>query len=429
MRQCWIFLLLLSLAVGAQQDEFEVEFKVYPPKAKLFIVKPGSAQGKMFVTELAPGKKVTLSRKVHFGDHKAVGRLEAPGREPLEFDMNDTKKRYDDLELKPLTLAGSMQDFFYRNTALSLVLLVLICIIGCVGVKQRLRAKREQKLRSLGGNLHEPFGGYILLERIGAGGMAEVFKAVPETDQRPERVVALKRILQDYAEDEEFRQRFQRETRVISELDHPGLVAVEDYGDVDGNLYLAMELIEGRPLSKLIETDAPLEVEQALTIMESLCEALAHAHEKGVIHRDISAGNVMVTHTGQAKILDFGLARRADELDRITQTGMITGTPNYIPMERFMEAEPDGRSDQFSVAVLAFGLLTGGTPFVVEPNKSGQVDIFSSLMKPRVPATRLRPELPAAVDEVFEKALANDMVDRYPDMRAFFAALRKALKS
>src|SRR5262244_2835425 len=192
----------------------------------------------------------------------------------------------------------------------------------------------------------EKIGKYQILERIGRGGMGMIFKA---HDPMLDRPVALKVISSDIDVTDELRTRFYREAQACARLSHPNIVTIYDLGEDAGRLYIVMEHLEGEDLRQVIGQRRELALEGKLALMVQICEALAYAHQKGVVHRDIKPGNVFVSHNGVAKVLDFGLARIASAEEDFTRTGPLIGTLRYIAPEQ-ARGRVDHRSDMFAAA-------------------------------------------------------------------------------
>src|SRR5674476_1339077 len=208
-------------------------------------------------------------------------------------------------------------------------------------------------------------GRYRLLEKAGVGGMSEVFKAEDETLKR---IVAVKVILGPVAADSTFRERFLREARLVAGLEHPNVLPVFDYGTatIDGEevSYLVMPLVAGGSLKGRVAGPVPPAL--AITWLSAIAAALDHAHSKGILHRDVKPGNVLMDAQGRPLLADFGLARSAEVSSGLTATGTVLGTPLYMAPEQAMGATLDGRADQYALAVIAFELLAGPVPFPAE---------------------------------------------------------------
>jgi len=266
-------------------------------------------------------------------------------------------------------------------------------------------------------NLPDVIGRYQVLRLLGSGAMGSVVMA---EDPRIKRKVAIKLMKLDAvrteADQHEYLARFQREAEVSGLLNHPGIVAIYDVGEVEGHgPFLAMEYVPGRPLDSLIKEGPELSIKEKLRIAVGLAEALDHAHAKGIIHRDVKPGNVMVSEDGRPKLMDFGIAKREDA--SLTQTGTFLGTPSYASPEQIREGTVDDRSDIFSFGVLTFELMSGQSPF---PGTSINTILYRIVNEPPV---EVQPPvlgvLPEGWRRVFDKVLAKRPEDRYPTCAAF----------
>ncbi len=215
---------------------------------------------------------------------------------------------------------------------------------------------------------------YRIESLLGRGGMGAVYKGWQTALERP---VAIKLLPAEMAADESFIARFQREARVLARLQHPGIVAVHDFGQTgEGHLYFVMEFVDGTDLHRIIHGPG-LSEEQTLEIVSQLCEALQYAHSQGVVHRDIKPANVLVTGDGRAKLADFGLARPVQEGSAVlTQGNVVMGTPDYMAPEQ-LYGMPDHRADLFSLGVMLYEMLTGRPPrgSWLAPSQRVQVDV------------------------------------------------------
>ena len=260
-------------------------------------------------------------------------------------------------------------------------------------------------------------GKYRIVGKIGKGAMGEVYKA---QDPLLNRFVAIKTIAPAFAAEPDFRRRFQREAQSAAQLNHPNIVTVFDFGEEDGLIYMAMELLEGRDLRDLIRArDAHLG--DKLAIMEQLCDGLGFAHAKGVVHRDLKPGNIHVQPNGQVKILDFGLARLGDS--DITRTGTVMGTPNYMSPEQIKGQKVDARSDVFSLGAVFYELLCHHRPFEAGSDHDVRFQIVEQSPEP---IRRWAPEVPPALVAVVERALAKDLARRFADASEMGRALATA---
>ncbi|MEV4924259.1 serine/threonine-protein kinase [Streptomyces roseoverticillatus] len=265
-------------------------------------------------------------------------------------------------------------------------------------------------------------GRYRLLERIGRGGMGEVWRALDESLGRQVAVKCLKPMGPRHEPSylRVLRERFRREARVAAALQHRGITVIHDFGESDGVLYLVMELLDGRNLSELLEDACghPLAVPEILEIAEQVAAALAYTHGQGVVHRDLKPANVMRLTDGSVKICDFGIARLGDSIgyssvsSRLTGTGIAMGTPHYMSPEQIGGSPVDHRSDLYSLGCVLYELATGAPPFDMD-------DAWAVLVGHRdtapVPPRTHRPELPEAFERIVLDLLAKDPEDRPPD--------------
>src|SRR5689334_17781480 len=264
-------------------------------------------------------------------------------------------------------------------------------------------------------------GPYEILSPVGAGGMGEVYRA---RDTRLERTVAIKILPTQFTADPVSKQRFEREAKTISSLNHPNICTLHDIGSQDGVDYLVMECVEGETLAKRLEK-GPLSLQQVLKFGAHIADALDKAHRAGIVHRDLKPGNVMLTTTG-AKLLDFGLAKPAAPLTSaatltvvspnspVTEQGTIVGTFQYMSPEQVEGKELDGRSDIFSLGAVLYEMLTGTFAF---PGKSHLSVASSILEKDPEPVTALKPLTPPALEHIIRRCLAKDPEERWQTSR------------
>jgi beta-lactam-binding protein with PASTA domain/predicted Ser/Thr protein kinase len=261
-------------------------------------------------------------------------------------------------------------------------------------------------------------GRYTVLQRIGSGGMADVWLA---DDTHLQRRVALKVLHARFAQDREFVERFRREAEAAAGLQHPNVVAVFDRGDVDGTYYIAMQYLEGRTLQQLI--DAGLAPEQAAGLIRQVLEGARFAHRHGVVHRDLKPQNVIVDGDGKATVTDFGIARAG--VSEITQAGSVMGTPHYLSPEQAQGFEVTAVSDLYSIGVMLYEALTGRVPF--EGDSAVAVAMKQVSQAPQRPSS-INPQISPALDAVVMRALEKEPGQRFQSADAFIAALDAALK-
>ena len=264
------------------------------------------------------------------------------------------------------------------------------------------------------------FAGFRVESIVGRGAMAGVYRACDEHG----RTVALK--LLD-ASDERFRERFLRESELAASLDHSHIVRTLSAGEADGQLYLAMELVDGLDLRQLLRRDGRLEPERAVGIVEQAAAALDAAHKRGLVHRDVKPGNILVREDedgDHAYVCDFGLARHVTSVSSLTGDRGFVGTIDYVSPEQIEGTPVDARADVYSLGCVLYECLTGVRPY---DRDSELAVVFAHLNEPPPKATDARPELPAAFDDVFGNALAKSRNERYSSCGELATAARAAL--
>ncbi len=263
-------------------------------------------------------------------------------------------------------------------------------------------------------------GKYQIQAEIGRGGMGVVYLGY---DPQLGRQVAIKVLAPHLAWEKEFIERFLREARAAARLKHPNIVTIHDVGQKGGLYYYVMEYLEGQALTGVVRQRGPLSPRETLAILRPLASALDHAHHSGLVHRDIKPANIIVNPAGHVTLTDFGIARAAQET-RLTSTGAIVGTPEYMSPEQAKGLTVDARSDQYSLAVVAYEMLSGQVPFQAD---STLALLHKVAYDPPPPICQTRPDLPMEVEKVLAKALAKKPGDRYPSVSAFVEALEHAL--
>ena len=267
---------------------------------------------------------------------------------------------------------------------------------------------------------HRIGGRYEVGELLGRGGMAEVRKGV---DVRLGRTVAIKRLRTDLASDSTFQARFRREAQSSASLNHPSIVSVYDTGEemsTDGSNvaqpYIVMEHVAGRTLRDIIREGRKILPERALEITSGVLGALDYSHRAGIVHRDIKPGNVMLTPSGDVKVMDFGIARAiSDASNTMTQTAAVVGTAQYLSPEQARGETVDSRSDVYSTGCLLYELLTGRPPFVGE---SPVAVAYQHVREQAAPPSTYDEELTPEIDAIVMKALEKNLADRYPSAAA-----------
>ena len=264
---------------------------------------------------------------------------------------------------------------------------------------------------------------YRITGKLGTGGMGIVYEA---EDTRLPRKVALKFLPEESADDPDAERRFQREADTIAQLNHPNICTIYDIDRHEGRAFIAMECVEGVNLKTYISRHA-LTTARIVEIALQITGALQAAHAKGIVHRDIKPGNIIVSDAGQVKVLDFGLARRfktndTDELgpDGSTIPGRPMGTANYMAPERILQLPLDPRSDLFSLGVVMYEMATGRLPFA---GASPSETVSNILDKAPTPLTTVAPQHPKSLEAVVHRLLAKRVSDRYPSSEELTAAL------
>ena len=257
---------------------------------------------------------------------------------------------------------------------------------------------------------------YKIISLLGRGGMGEVHRA---EHLGLRREVALKVLKSKATPDSEAR--FEREARAIARLEHPSCVRILDYGTWEGSRYIAMELVDGPTLATALRSDGRFSTARAVHVTRNVLAALAHAHSKGVLHRDVKPENVMVVSRGIPRtiLIDFGLAMLGDE-GPLTASGMCMGSPSYIAPERLLGHPHDARADLYAVGVMLYEMLAGARPFV---GASPEAIMHQALHRPPRPLRAIRRDISPALDAVITRALAKDPAKRFADAEDMLSAL------
>ena len=266
--------------------------------------------------------------------------------------------------------------------------------------------------------LNQQIGRYTILRQLGAGGMGEVYLA---QDTSLNRKVAIKVLPDELVPDEQARKRLMREARAAATLDHSNICSIYEVGDVDGRSYIAMQYVDGDTLDTRMKK-TPLTLSETLSIANEVADALSEAHAHGIIHRDIKPGNIIINARGQAKVMDFGLAKPmpraldsvAETQSMLTAPGTVLGTLPYMSPEQVRGEEVDGRSDIFSIGTMLYEMVSGKQPFV---SSSAAATASAILTHEPLPLIRFTPDLPDELQRIVRKCLEKDRKQRYQSVR------------
>ena len=259
---------------------------------------------------------------------------------------------------------------------------------------------------------------YEIVERLGGGGMAVVYRAV----QQPlGREVALKALSSELFQDDGFVKRFETEAKTLARLDHPNILPIYDFELVDGNAFLTMPLIRGGTLRDILNR-GPLDPLTAWRYLREIGDGLQHAHDAGIVHRDLKPTNVLIHQDGRAMLADFGLARGAGQPTHLTTIGLAIGTPGYMAPEQVMGHDVDKRADIYAMGVLTFEMLTGRLPFI----GSNRMEVaYATVNNPIPSAVKINANLPDELDVLLAKVLAKDPAQRPQTVRELLAQMAR----
>ena len=265
-----------------------------------------------------------------------------------------------------------------------------------------------------------PFGRYRLIELLGRGGMGQVWRAYDTATNN--RIVAIKLLPPHLASDSTFVQRFRREADAAARLNNPHVIPIHTYGEIDGRLYVDMRLVEGHDLQEVL-AGGPLEPGRAVRIIEQVANALHAAHKIGLVHRDVKPSNILLDEDDFAYLIDFGIARGADETG-LTGTGAMIGSWHYMAPERLRAHEADARADIYALACVLYECLTGSRPF---PGDSLESQVAAHLTDAPPQPSTTQPNVPAQFDAVIAKGMAKDPDQRYRTALELAAAAEEAI--
>jgi hypothetical protein len=337
------------------------------------------------------------------------------------------------LALEPATFTKKMALWLSRyRKAIMVIALILVPSAILMAIKlSRLNAEKRKwsawEALLAGVNREDPMfnkalGGYVLVEKIGQGGMAAVYRAVPEQTRSGKEEVAVK-VMQIGEESEwDYLRRYTREVKILSALSHPNILRIINYGTQGDLFYLVTDLIRGRTLESEIK-EGGIDLEAFRSIIRQVIDALIHAHQKEILHRDIKPGNIMIDGKGRVTVMDFGLAK-GRHFSAITDSGLTLGTPDYMAPEQVTTKEVDSRTDEYSLGVLAYALLTGTLPYCDEaPFRI----IYRKVTEQPPPLRAIRASIPDALEAVVLKMLEKEPDKRYQTLEEVSEAIEEAL--
>ena len=425
-----LLLLLLGLSASGQQPEYvEILIQTDPPGAVISVANRQlglSGTPFKYKIERTPGSGVLPLR------------VEKEGFDPCEmrFDLNQARLEgkpvleypRTPLQLQPANLRGYWELYRWHIAVVTGLLIAVAVVLRRNKQLKQESFSRESRVARLQDQIksqHEfamaRIGRYRILDELGEGGIAKVYRAVPDESLDESEAVAIKILHPHLCKDGDHTQRFIREGRVSKDLSHPNIVRLSELDKEGDVVYLVLELLRGETLKDKIRKGT-LSLGYARRLLSQVFGGLAYAHAQGVVHRDLTPANVMVLGNDQVKLMDFGLARRREMGHTITVTGVVQGTPGYMAPEQLKE-ELDARSDQYSLGVIMFEMLTGRRP--IERSDAMQL-IMATYTEDAPDPRQFNPQIPPPVAELILKMLQRNPDDRFASMEeaadAFAAA-------
>jgi serine/threonine protein kinase len=270
----------------------------------------------------------------------------------------------------------------------------------------------------MNGMIGQTFGPYKITERIGEGGMAVVYKGY---QQSLNRYVAIKVLRSELAQDKEFVTRFRREALAVAELSHPNILHVYDAGYANGVYYIVMAYVDGGSLKELV-LQGPVDMDYAISIAAQVADALHHAHQRSLIHRDVKPNNILMSRDGRPLLTDFGIAKALHDSSGLTRTGTSIGTPEYMAPEQIQGQKVDGRTDIYALGIVLYEMLVGWVPFSAHTPVAA---LYKQVNEPPPPLRQANINVPDWLDAVVLKALAKSPSERFQQASDFAEALRQ----
>ncbi len=416
------------LLVSAGAEPRPLQLRVFPPQTQLRIEDaeiPTDASGRFTV-----GREQLPSRDSR---GKVIFHFLAPGwKEQSRFwSWNDLNGPLGEVRLQPASLSAYWTLYPGRLAGGLLLSVAVLVWLNRRGRRVRELERQDEILSGYmaSANLADrlllcTLAGYRLVKKLGSGGMSDVYLALPQSDLDESKARAIK-VMREDENGHEFSRRFEREVLISSQLRHPHIVRVYSGGVHEGLHYLVMDRVEGKTLTGLIRGQG-LSVDQFLTWLDSLVEALDYAHGRGVVHRDLKPDNIMIENNGNLLLMDFGLARN-QEVATVTATGLAMGTPAYIAPEQLggtHKADLTPHSDQYSLGVLVYEMLSGCRPFEADDPLTM---IYKHLQEEPEPIRTHRPDFSAGLEETLARMLKKNPAERFASVRQAGEALRRAL--
>lgn len=460
---CWLATAGVSAVWGQTSSHQFVVFDVYPKKA---VISRTAGNDDSLNDIKAPGDPIDLSKMTdQLGAVNILVRVNNP-EDPRQINealeprkrkkfpfigvQADGKTERISVYLHPKNKLQYLLDFpFYMPKTFALTCLTALGLL-LWGIRRTFDVKeakrRAEVLAEAGMEYQRDFGQWLVVGKIGSGGMGEVLKAFPKDDIRREKMVAIKLrtgldvkdptpdLLERDAEDQ---RRFRTETKVLVNLDHHGIVKIYDWGVQDGRDYYVMDIVDGESLQSYLDRHPKPPLDEVRSIFVQLLEAIIFVHEKGVLHRDLKPLNVLRDKQGHLTVIDFGLARDQNQTVAFTQMGMpFVGSLEYmdprVSLQMFQKITPtpsDQGTDQFALGSILFLLLTG-KPAIELPEElgpQGLVPVLMQLSEPRRSPREFRPDLPDPLHKVVETMLELEVGKRYPDLKEARAAFLRAI--
>jgi tRNA A-37 threonylcarbamoyl transferase component Bud32 len=435
LRYILFILILLALNAVAEPSTKSVTFRTWPAEVQVFSL---GSDGAQYLGLSSSPVTLQYEERLTLEFRKTGFESVTTQFSPKHFESRDAWPEKGLISLKPANIGAALNVYAQEYPVVFGAAVLLLGGLGAWGIRSRRLAKsavaRADRLEELkaaadakrrdGSMVMEVLGGYRLVDILGEGGMAIVYRALPEETLEDSQAVAIKVLSHKLSEDPDFSDRFRREVQVCTSLNHPNIIRVIDWGNLHGRLFLVLELVDGQTLEDAMPKDG-FPLDQAKSILSQIFSGANYAHTHDIIHRDLKPENIMLTNKQRIKIMDFGLAK-ARQLDSLTKTGALMGTPAYMSPEQIQVQELDSRSDQYALGIIAYEVLTGKAPYKAETFPEM---IFQHLNETASPVSEHRPELSKEVDEVIARMMAKLPDERFESTRAAAEALDIALCS